>query len=212
MTKEKQEENTLKYSSEEVLDNLIHTINTAKEESKKYTSLMPQILENMGTFLKKQPTPPKSWLDRVGSNAHKFEYHQIVLPYDLRNPIVEDLENIELIETMHEDKYCMALEYFLLDRNRFIWVDGHYPPIYSPKPLLLLDNLEPSEEVNWDCYLYIFPDGSFLSYNMENEQDAEEMVGTEVFQELQQFYETVAKLQMKFPGEHVDYGFIGQEL
>ncbi len=209
MSSTDENENSPRYSEEEVLDNLIKTITQAKEEVTQYTPVIKTILGNLKSFLTDLPNPPQSWLDRLGKESSKYDYHQVVIPYDLRNPMLEDNENIELIETDLVESHCMALEYYLIDHNRFLWNDGHFDSVYSPKPLLLLDNVEPTEDVLWDCFLYIFPDGSFVSYNLENEDSPEEFIGANVFEELHQHYKVVSKLQIKFAGEHTDYGFIG---
>jgi hypothetical protein len=72
----------------------------------------------------------------------------------------------------------------------------------------MLESVEESKEVDWDCCLYIWPDGSYWSYNLE--QDEEEDLGKDGLEVLRQFEEKIHHLQIRVPVEGHDYGHIEQ--
>lgn len=170
---------------------------------------LQEILALFERFLMERPEPPSSWIQRVGDKAHKFDYHQIVLPEEYTNPYEDDLANVRLFEEKFAgERSFMALEHTLLQRNRFLFTDGHAEPIYSPRPLLMLETPqdEHAGEDIWDCALTIFPDGSYWAYNLEHD-DAEEM-GEELDGLLEKHMELLSRLQVTVPVEGIDFGIL----
>lgn len=195
-------------SLDEKLANLTELL---KNRSYEWHSQLNQILQSFERFLVERPAPPASWVARVGENAHKFDYYQIVLPADYMNPYEDDLANVRLLEEKFSgESSFMALEHTLIQNNRFLFTDGHATPIAAPPPLLMLETPEDSDpsqtEDLWDCALTVFPDGSYWAYNLEKD-DSEEL-GEELGHLLERHMDILSRLRVTVPVEGVDFGFL----
>ena len=139
---------------EEILKNLVNKINEFKSESDSYTNNVTQIIDDCLSFITDHPKPPQSWYDTVGDQAHRYDYHQIVLPDCYCDPLDTDEHNLDQLKRYGSDTHH-ALEYFLISRNHLLYSNHHYEKIYSPKPILLLES--PMDDViDWDCLLVYF--------------------------------------------------------
>jgi hypothetical protein len=175
-----------------------------RDMGQNHKTTIPQVLDIFQAFLEEKPEPPESWKIQVGDKADKFDYHQIVLPQDHCDPYKLELENIEIIRD--SGRYSMALEHALISRNYFIFTDGHADSIPAPKPLLMLESHENDNAVDWDCCFYIWPDGSFYSYNLEGEH--EENSGEDALEIVKIYRSVITNLVLKVPQEGVDFGHL----
>jgi len=196
-------------SLDEKLANLAQLL---QDRSYEWHPRLHEILGEFERFLVERPEPPRAWRDRVGENAHKFDYHQIVLPPEYINPYEDDLSNVRLLEEKFAgEPSFMALEHTLLLSNRFLFTDGHSEPISAPRPVLMLETRDeehaPSgDEEIWDCALTVFPDGSYWAYNLDRD-DAEEM-GEELGDLLEKHMELLSRLSVTVPVEGVHFGIL----
>jgi hypothetical protein len=189
-----------------VIDDIESAIRSAISSASDYQSQLETIFFQLEQFIVQKPEPPQSWKDTVGDNAHKFEYHQVVLPDSLIDPYQDELENIRRLASQWNGSKFMALEHELLTHNKIIHTHNHYPPIYCPKPLLVLESIPESEEVDWDCFLSIFADGSFQSFNILRDQSEE--IGQDGLDIFREYSAIIPKLQFHIPVEGYDYGFL----
>lgn len=192
------------FRASEAMNNLVGAIREGMQTT--YNSRLKEIIKEFQVFLKERPAPPLEWLDRVGAQADKFDYHQIVLPDCLCDPYCEEESNMELLLEQYSDTSFMALEHFLMTRNRFLYQDGHAISGYCPKPLLMLENYPENQDPDYDCYLYLFPDGSYISYSLDN--DEEEFLGQDSLALLGSIGKILSRLRIVFPVEGRDYGIL----
>ena len=197
---------------EERLQNLMELI--ASERANGWESRLSDILDSFEDFLVMRPEPPQSWQDNYAASGKKFDYHQIVLPQDFQDPYEDDLGNIRRLRGEFERvPSTMALEHELISRNYFIYENGHADPIPAPKPMLMLesqdrddDQEEKEGDITWDCCISIFPDGSYVSYNLEH--DDEEVLGEDFKAVFEKNIKTLSKMQLVIPVEGRDYGIL----
>ena len=197
---------------EERLKNFMELIQAQKQEP--WNSRLNDILDAFEDFLTLRPEPPQSWLDNYAASGKKFDYHQIVLPEDFQDPYEDDLGNIRRLRNEFErTPSTMALEHELISRNYFIYENGHAEPIPAPCPLLMLESEDRDDDqevqegdVTWDCCISIFPDGSYISYNLDNDQ--EEELGEDFKIVFDKYIKTLSRLQLVIPVEGRDYGFL----
>ena len=98
----------------------------------------------------------------------------------------------------------------LISRNYFIYENGHAEPIAAPRPLLMLESTEiEGRQVDWDCCITIFADGSFYAYNLEKNE--EEVLGENVKDILENQMEVLSELSLVIPVEGRDYGILKSE-
>jgi hypothetical protein len=189
-----------------VLRNLLQLLQQSRQET--HPSSLKAICLGFINFMQELPPPPAEWKERVGSKADKFEYHQLVLPEALCDPELDDLANIKDIMQTYSEKSFQALEYSLLTRNYFLFTDGHMDSIYCPKPLIMLEHLpiEGAAEEDWDCFFYLFPDGSFVSFALDEDED--ENIGLNGEAIFLEYREKIARLRLRFPVEGQDYGHL----
>jgi hypothetical protein len=205
-------------TTEEVIENLKNRL-AGDADAQNWQPRLMEILDAFEKFLVEKPSPPQEWFDRVGDRAEKFDYHQLVLPFDFVNPELDDLENVRLLrKRFAEQKSYMALEHSLMTRNRFLWTDGHIPqnlaPIIVPCPSLILELPEtpstttgnPMDGEEWDCAMTIFPDGSYWAYNLD--LDEMEELGEDLGDMLVQYGDLLAHLEVVIPVEGYDYGLL----
>lgn len=186
------------------IEDMLHAVQRTVEDAEGYAPQLEKILDDFKEFLSNKPAPPASWLKQVGANASRFDYHQIVLPESLTDPYLDEEENMERLRNHYRDASFMALESELILRNRFLYIDGHCSGHIAPKPILMLESREESEVVDWDCSLSLFPDGSFLSYNLDKSE--EEDIGTDGLDIIRSLEELIPHMQMRVPVEGYDYG------
>jgi hypothetical protein len=197
---------------EERLKNFMELVQA--EKSKPWESRLSDILDSFEDFLTLRPDPPQSWLDNYAASGKKFDYHQVVLPEDFQDPYEDDLGNIRRLRGEFERvPSTMALEHELISRNYFIYENGHANPIEAPRPMLMLeskdrddDQEEEEGDITWDCCISIFPDGSYVSYNLEH--DDEEVLGEDFKAVFEKNIETLSKMQLVIPVEGRDYGIL----
>lgn len=197
---------------EERLKNFMELVQA--EKSKPWESRLSDILDSFEDFLTLRPDPPQSWLDNYAASGKKFDYHQVVLPEDFQDPYEDDLGNIRRLRGEFERvPSTMALEHELISRNYFIYENGHAEPIEAPRPMLMLeskdrddDQEEEEGDITWDCCISIFPDGSYVSYNLEH--DDEEVLGEDFKAVFEKNIETLSKMQLVIPVEGRDYGIL----
>ena len=197
---------------EERLKNFMELVQA--EKSKPWESRLSDILDSFEDFLTLRPDPPQSWLDNYAASGKKFDYHQVVLPEDFQDPYEDDLGNIRRLRGEFERvPSTMALEHELISRNYFIYENGHADPIEAPRPMLMLeskdrddDQEEEEGDITWDCCISIFPDGSYVSYNLEH--DDEEVLGEDFKAVFEKNIETLSKMQLVIPVEGRDYGIL----
>ena len=184
------------------------------EKTKPWESRLSDILDSFEDFLTLRPDPPQSWQDNYAASGKKFDYHQVVLPEDFQDPYEDDLGNIRRLRGEFERvPSTMALEHELISRNYFIFENGHADPIEAPRPMLMLeskdrddDQEEEEGDITWDCCISIFPDGSYVSYNLEH--DDEEVLGEDFKAVFEKNIETLSKMQLVIPVEGRDYGIL----
>ena len=197
---------------EERLKNFMELVQ--KEKEIPWQSRLFDILDSFEDFLTLRPDPPQSWQDNYAASGKKFDYHQVVLPKDFEDPYEDDLGNIRRLRGEFERvPSTMALEHELISRNYFIYENGHAEPIEAPRPMLMLeskdrddDQEEEEGDITWDCCISIFPDGSYVSYNLEH--DDEEVLGEDFKAVFEKNIETLSKMQLVIPVEGRDYGIL----
>lgn len=197
---------------EERLKNFMDLIQARKAEA--WNSRLSDILDSFEDFLTLRPEPPQSWQDNYAASGKQFDYYQVVLPQDFQDPYEDDLGNIRRLRNEFDRvPSTMALEHELISRNYFIYENGHADPIPAPQPLLMLesqdreDNQEEQEgDITWDCCISIFADGSFVSYNLDH--DDEEVLGEDFKAVFDKHIKTLSKLQLVIPVEGRDYGIL----
>ena len=197
---------------EERLKNFMELVQ--KEKEIPWQSRLSDILDSFEDFLTLRPDPPQSWQDNYAASGKKFDYHQVVLPKDFEDPYEDDLGNIRRLRGEFERvPSTMALEHELISRNYFIYENGHAEPIEAPRPMLMLeskdrddDQEEEEGDITWDCCISIFPDGSYVSYNLEH--DDEEVLGEDFKAVFEKNIETLSKMQLVIPVEGRDYGIL----
>lgn len=205
-------ENLSDIPGEERIKNFMELIKNQK--SAPWVSRLNDILDAFEDFLTVRPEPPKSWVDNFAASGKKFDYYQIVLPEDFQDPYEDDLGNIRRLRNEFERvPSTMALEHELISRNYFIFENGHAEAIPAPQPMLMLeskdrdDDEEPQDgDITWDCCISIFPDGSYVSYNLEDDFDEE--LGEDFKSVFEKHVDTLSKLQLVIPVEGRDYGIL----
>lgn len=205
-------ENLSDIPGEERIKNFMELIKNQK--SAPWESRLNDILDAFEDFLTVRPEPPKSWVDIFAASGKKFDYYQIVLPEDFQDPYEDDLGNIRRLRSEFERvPSTMALEHELISRNYFIFENGHAEAIPAPQPMLMLeskdrdDDEEPQDgDITWDCCISIFPDGSYVSYNLEDDFDEE--LGEDFKSVFEKHVDTLSKLQLVIPVEGRDYGIL----
>lgn len=170
-----------------------------------------EILDSFEDFLTARPEPPAAWKARFGDKPEKFDYWQIVLPEDFQDPFEDDAGNVRRLRSVYENSVPpIALEHLLVSRNYFIYQNGHAPAIPAPRPVLMLESAElEGSKIDWDCCLYVFADGSYFAYNLDNDQ--EEVLGDNVRDILEQKMPVLSELSLTIPVEGRDYGVLRSE-
>lgn len=191
-------------SQEELMSNFAKLLSSGKEKSLNRINPIPEILDHCVKFLTKKPQAPDSWYKLLGDRAKLYDYHQIVLPDGLCDPYQDELENLKHLQQFESQESFMALEHYILSRNHFIMTDGHMPVYQCPEPILMLESHEEDQEIDWDCFFYVFPDGSYQVYNLEKEE--EESLGRGAPEMFALHSEILSKLSLKIPQEGEDYG------
>ena len=200
---------------EERLKNFMELVQAEKD--KPWESRLSDILDSFEDFLTLRPEPPQSWLDNYAASGKKFDYHQVVLPEDVQDPYEDDLGNIRRLRGEFERvPSTMALEHELISRNYFIYENGHAEAIPAPRPLLMLESQDRDDDqeveegdITWDCCISIFADGSYISYNLDH--DEEEVLGEDFKAVFEKHIKTLSKLQLVIPIEGRDYGILSSE-
>ena len=200
---------------EERLKNFMELIQAQKGEE--WQSRLSDILDSFEDFLTIRPEPPQSWQDTYAASGKQFDYYQIVLPKDFEDPYEDDLGNIRPLRNEFErTPSTMALEHELISRNYFIYENGHADPIPAPRPLLMLESQDRDDDqeveegdITWDCCISIFADGSYISYNLDH--DEEEVLGEDFKAVFEKHIKTLSKLQLVIPIEGRDYGILSSE-
>ena len=197
---------------EERLQNFMELIEREKEFP--WESRLSDILDSFEDFLTIRPEPPQSWQDNYAASGKQFDYYQIVLPKDFEDPYEDDLGNIRRLRGEFErTPSTMALEHELISRNYFVYENGHAEPIPAPRPMLMLesqdrddDQEEQEGDITWDCCISIFADGSYIAYNLDN--DDEEVLGEDFKAVFEKHIKTLSKMQLVIPVEGRDYGIL----
>lgn len=197
---------------EERLQNFMELIEREKESP--WESRLSDILDSFEDFLTIRPEPPQSWQDNYAASGKQFDYYQIVLPKDFEDPYEDDLGNIRRLRGEFErTPSTMALEHELISRNYFVYENGHAEPIPAPRPMLMLesqdrddDQEEQEGDITWDCCISIFADGSYIAYNLDN--DDEEVLGEDFKAVFEKHIKTLSKMQLVIPIEGRDYGIL----
>lgn len=200
---------------EDRLKNFMELIQAQKGEE--WQSRLSDILDSFEDFLTMRPEPPQSWQDTYAASGKQFDYYQIVLPKDFEDPYEDDLGNIRRLRNEFErTPSTMALEHELISRNYFIYENGHADPIPAPRPLLMLESQDRDDDqeveegdITWDCCISIFADGSYISYNLDH--DEEEVLGEDFKAVFEKHIKTLSKLQLVIPIEGRDYGILSSE-
>lgn len=198
-----------KNTNEKHLQRLLKVLEEWKAED--WQSRFNDILDSFEDFLMEHPEPPAHVKERFGGDLSKYDYWQIVLPEDFQDPFEDDLGNIRRLRGEFESTpSTMALEHLLISRNYFIYENGHAEPIAAPRPLLMLESTEiEGRQVDWDCCITIFADGSFYAYNLEKNE--EEVLGENVKDILENQMEVLSELSLVIPVEGRDYGILKSE-
>ncbi|MCQ2055817.1 MAG: hypothetical protein MJY82_11115 [Fibrobacter sp.] len=197
---------------EERLKNFMDLVQAQKSEP--WNSRLNDILDAFEDFLTIRPEPPQSWKDNYAASGKKFDYHQVVLPKDFEDPYEDDLGNIRRLRSEFDRvPSTMALEHELISRNYFIFENGHAEAIPAPRPMLMLESQDRDDDqeelegdITWDCCISIFADGSYISYNLEH--DDEEVLGEDFKAVFEKNIKTLSKLQLVIPVEGRDYGIL----
>ena len=199
-------------SGEERLGNLMQLIEAQRSEG--WESRLHDILDSFEDFLTLRPEPPQAWKDTYAASGKQFDYYQIVLPKDFEDPYEDDLGNIRRLRGEFErEPSTMALEHELISRNYFVYENGHAEAIPAPRPMLMLesqdrddDQEEQEGDITWDCCISIFADGSYVAYNLEN--DDEEVLGEDFKSVFKKYIGTLSRMQLVIPVEGRDYGIL----
>ena len=178
----------------------------AARQGTPWEPILDELLDAFERFLTEKPEPPASWSERLGSEASRYDYHQIVLPPDYLDPYKDDLENVQMLrDKFAGQKRFMSIENFLVTHNHFLFDNGHAAPVCIPRPLVMLESYTESKDVSWDCTLTVFPDGSWLAYNLD--QDDEEGMGEDIADNLERWTPLLGHLRVVVPAEGRDYGW-----
>ena len=210
MTEENEE--LKEVSGEERLKNFMELVQQQKNAS--WDSRLSDILDAFEDFLTLRPEPPREWQETYAKSGKEFDYYQVVLPQDFQDPYEDDLGNIRRLRNEFErTPSTMALEHELVSRNYFIFENGHAEAIPAPRPMLMLesrdredDEEEQEGDITWDCCISIFPDGSYVAYNLN--RDDEEVLGEDFKAEFDKHIDVLSKLQLVIPVEGRDYGIL----
>ncbi len=195
-------------SPEERLESFANLVRDAERQKGLWTSQVHRLLDEYLQFLEEKPTPPESWTKRLGSQVEKYEYHQIVLPEDYLDPYLDEIGNLQLLKEKFSGSLgFMALESFLVTRNHFLFGNGHLKPIEIPRPIAMFESIPDSKEIPWDCTLSVFSDGSWVSYNMDREE--EESMGEGISEHLERWLPLLGHMRVVIPQEGQDYGVFG---
>lgn len=197
---------------EERLKNFMELVQSQKDVQ--WNSRLSEILDAFEDFLTIRPEPPQSWQDNYAASGKQFDYYQVVLPQDFQDPYEDDLGNIRRLRNEFErTPSTMALEHELISRNYFIFENGHAEPIPAPQPMLMLESQDRDDDqkveegdITWDCCISIFADGSYVSYNLDH--DDEEVLGEDFKSVFDKHIKTLSKLQLVIPVEGRDYGIL----
>ncbi len=197
---------------EERLKNFMELVQSQKDVQ--WNSRLSEILDAFEDFLTIRPEPPQSWQDNYAASGKQFDYYQVVLPQDFQDPYEDDLGNIRRLRNEFErTPSTMALEHELISRNYFIFENGHAEPIPAPQPMLMLESQDRDDDqkveegdITWDCCISIFADGSYVSYNLNH--DDEEVLGEDFKSVFDKHIKTLSKLQLVIPVEGRDYGIL----
>ena len=177
-------------SGEERLKNFMELVQQQKDEP--WNSRLFDILDAFEDFLTLRPEPPQEWQETYAKSGKEFDYYQVVLPQDFQDPYEDDLGNIRRLRNEFErTPSTMALEHELVSRNYFIFENGHE---------------EQEGDITWDCCISIFPDGSYIAYNLNH--DDEEELGEDFKAEFDKHIDVLSKLQLVIPVEGRDYGIL----
>jgi len=193
-------------SVDEILNSIQHSLSEARHEAENVPLYLDTILQQFQDFLDQRPSPPQEWQERVGAQADKYDYHQIVLPDSLCDPYLDEPENIERLRNHWSGTPFMALEAQLILRNKFLWLDGHAEQPPAPRPLLQFESIPEHKELDWDCALTLYPDGSWWTYNMDQE-DSEDL-GIEAELVFSQYQDLLPNMQLIPPTEGYDFGIL----
>ena len=198
-----------KKTNEKNLNRLLQVLEEWKRED--YKSRFHEILDSFEDFLILRPEIPDSWKERYGEAPEKFDYYQIVLPDDFQDPYEDDLGNIKRLRAEFENTNPpIALEHFLISRNYFIYENKHASPILAPRPILMLESADIEDaKIDYDCCISVFADGSYFSYNLDN--DDEEVLGDNISDILEDKMDLLSSLSLTIPVEGRDYGFLKSE-
>ncbi|MBO7106511.1 MAG: hypothetical protein J6W22_13710 [Fibrobacter sp.] len=199
-------------SGEERLKNFMELVQNQKNEP--WDSRLSDILDAFEDFLTFRPEPPREWQETYAKSGKEFDYYQIVLPQDFQDPYEDDLGNIRRLRNEFErTPSTMALEHELVSRNYFIFENGHAEAIPAPRPMLMLESKDREDDeeelegdITWDCCISIFPDGSYIAYNLNH--DDEEELGEDFKAEFDKHIDVLSKLQLVIPVEGRDYGVL----
>ena len=207
-----EDEELKEVSGEERLKNFMELVQNQKNEP--WDSRLSDILDAFEDFLTLRPEPPREWQETYAKSGKEFDYYQVVLPQDFQDPYEDDLGNIRRLRNEFErTPSTMALEHELVSRNYFIFENGHAEAIPAPRPMLMLeskdrddDEEEQEGDITWDCCISIFPDGSYIAYNLNH--DDEEELGEDFKAEFDKHIDVLSKLQLVSPVEGRDYGIL----
>ena len=199
-------------SGEERLKNFMDLVQNQKNEP--WDSRLSDILDAFEDFLTLRPEPPREWQETYAKSGKEFDYYQVVLPQDFQDPYEDDLGNIRRLRNEFErTPSTMALEHELVSRNYFIFENGHAEAIPAPRPMLMLESKDREDDeeelegdITWDCCISIFPDGSYIAYNLNH--DDEEELGEDFKAEFDKHIDVLSKLQLVIPVEGRDYGIL----
>lgn len=191
---------------EERMEYFAELLRNSQNEMLNWKSQVPSLLQNFHDFLLNRPEPPAEWFARLGAQASKFDYHQIVLPNEITDPYLDEAENLVRLQDQLGNG-TMAIENYLVTRNHFIFRDGILPPIELPRPTLMLESVPESKDVDWDCTITVYADGSWMGYNMD--RDDEEIFGDSFSESIQKWMPLLSKMRILAPEEGVDFGLIG---
>lgn len=194
------EEPMLAPSVEEVLEQFRTILQSGEQEAPQLVT----ILDGMIRFLEEKPAPPASWQERFAKHGGTFDYHQIALPDDMIDPYLDEVDNLQRFKDSYGAESFLAMEHFLLTHNYFLFINQHMESIYCPRPVLMLESSEEDQEVDWDCAVTFFADGSVATYNLEGER--EEVLGRDAREILACHMDTLRKLQVRIPKEGEDFG------
>lgn len=196
------------YTQPSIEERMEHFGDLLREARKgvQWEPILTELLWAFEKFLTEKPEPPKAWSERLGADASRYDYHQLVLPGDYTDPYKDDLENVQLLrEKFQGQQSFMALENTLVTRNHFLFGSGHVAPVCLPRPLVMFESAPSSPQVDWDCYLTVYPDGSWQAYNLD--RDDEETIGEDIAEHLERWMPIVRFLRVIVPAEGRDFGW-----